>query len=154
MEVTIVYESIRPRYPEFKDQVALITGSSRGIGKGIALRLAREGMKIVIHGLDPQEVETTTQEVQALGVQTIGITADFTRDEDINRIFQATLDAFGTLNLLVNNAADLRRKTIFEADQKLLDDQLAVNIRAPYLCAVRAAEIMRPTKSGSIINIS
>ena len=154
MEVTTVFESIRPRYPELKDQVALVTGSSRGIGKGIALRLAREGMKIVIHGLDPQEVETTTQELQALDVPTIGITADFTRDDEINHVFQVTLDSFGTLNLLVNNAADLRRKTIFEADQKLLDNQLAVNIRAPYLCSVRAAEIMRPNKRGNIINIS
>ncbi len=154
MQVTSAFESIRPRYPEFKDQVALITGSSRGIGKGIALRLAREGMKIVVHGLDQQEVETTTRELQALGVTTIGLAADLTRDDDISRLFQATLDAFGTLNLLVNNAADLRRKTLFEADQAMLDHQLAINIRAPYLCALRAAEIMRPAKRGSIINIS
>ncbi len=154
MQVTTLFESIRPRYPEFKDQVALITGSSRGIGKGIALRLAREGMKIVIHGLDAQEVETTTQELQALGVPVIGLAADLTSDDEIDRLFQATLEAFGTINLLVNNAADLRRKTLFEADKTMLDHQLSINIRAPYLCAQRAAEIMRPAKSGSIINIS
>jgi NAD(P)-dependent dehydrogenase (short-subunit alcohol dehydrogenase family) len=152
--VATVFESIRPRYPEFKDQVALITGSSRGIGKGIALRLAREGMKIVIHGLDPQEVETTTQELQALGVPTVGITGDLTRDEDISRLFQTALETFGTLHLLVNNAADLDRKNLFEADQAMLDHQLAINIRAPYLCAQKAAEIMRPAKRGNIINIS
>src|SRR4051812_10571380 len=121
MQVTTEFDSIRARYPEFKDQVAVVTGSSRGIGKGIALRLAREGMKIVIHGLDPQEVESTTQELQTLGVPTIGLAADFTRDDEINRVFQAALDAFGTVNLLVNNAADLRRDTLFEADLKLLD---------------------------------
>ena len=51
-QTTTLFENIRPRYPEFQGQVALITGSSRGIGKGIALRLGREGMKLVLHGLD------------------------------------------------------------------------------------------------------
>jgi 3-oxoacyl-[acyl-carrier protein] reductase len=154
MQIASLFESIPKRYSEFEDQVALVTGSSRGIGKGIALRLAREGMKIVIHGVNEVEVEGTTQEFQSLSVDAIGVCADFTTGDQINRLFQATLDRFGTLDLLVNNAADLRRMHFFDADLPLLDHQLAVNIRAPYLCALRAAAIMRHVQRGNIVNIS
>ncbi len=154
MQATELFASIRPRYPEFKDQIALVTGSCRGIGKGIALRLAREGMKIVIHGLDSAEVEGTTAEFKALGVEAIGVQADFTDEDAIIRLFEETLDRFGTLDLLVNNAADLRRMHLFDERPSLLDNQLAVNVRAPYICAERAAVIMRPRQRGSIINIS
>lgn len=148
-----LFASIQPRYPEFKDQVALITGSSRGIGKGVALRLAREGMKLVLHGHVQAEIEQTTAEFQALGATVIGTHADFSQDEAVDQLFEQTLTAFGTLDLLVNNAADLRRAHLFEADA-LLDDELAINLRAPYRCARRAAEIMRPKQRGSIVNIS
>jgi len=154
MQTTSLYESIQPRYPEFKDQVALVTGSSRGIGKGIALRLAREGMKVVIHGMDQKEVAETAQEFEALGVDVLGVQADFSRESEIERLFQAMQERYGTLDLLVNNAADLRRKKMADPHLPLLDLQLAVNIRAPYVCAIRAADIMRPMKCGSIVNIS
>src|SRR5690349_24116519 len=90
MQAASLFESIRPRYPEFKDQVALITGSSRGIGKGIAIRLAREGMKVVIHGLDQAETDQTVQALQALGADVLGVCADFTSEADINRLFETT----------------------------------------------------------------
>ncbi|MBX3080921.1 MAG: glucose 1-dehydrogenase [Anaerolineae bacterium] len=154
MDTASVFESIRPRYPEFKDQVAIVTGSSRGIGKGIALRLAREGMKVVIHGINREETDRTTQELAALGVKAIGATIDFSLDDAVDQLFQATLDAFGTVDLLVNNAADLRRTHIDKADAALFDTQMAVNVRVPYLASLRAAAIMRPKRSGNIISIS
>ena len=154
MQTASLYESIQPRYPEFKDQVALVTGSSRGIGKGVALRLAREGMKVVIHGMDQKEVAETVQEFEALGANVLGVQADFSQESEIERLFQAMQKRYGTLDLLVNNAADLRRKKMSDPHLPLLDLQLAVNIRAPYVCAVRAAEIMRAAQSGSIINMS
>jgi NAD(P)-dependent dehydrogenase (short-subunit alcohol dehydrogenase family) len=154
MQTASLFESIHPRYPEFKDRVALITGSSRGIGKGIAFRLAREGMNIIVHGVDTQEVERTTHEFQALDVKTLGIHADFSREDDIKSLFQEITERFGRLDLLVNNAADLRRRHFFDDDLSLLDHQLAVNIRAPYLCTHLAVEIMRPAQQGNIVSIS
>jgi 3-oxoacyl-[acyl-carrier protein] reductase len=154
MEMASVFETIQPRYPELKGQVALITGSSRGIGKGVALRLAREGMKIVLHGHDRDELDKTRAEFEGVGAQVISVQADFTQADAIETLFQETLAAFGTLHLLVNNAADLRRQHLFEDRPSLLDHQLAVNVRAPYACAERAAQIMRPAKSGSIVNVS
>ncbi len=154
MEIAAEFEAIRPRYPELSGQVALVTGSGRGIGKGIALRLAREGMKLVIHGVDAEEVQKTTEEFQSLGVDVIGLQTDFSREEEIVRLFEAAQKHFDRLDLLVNNAADLRRQHLFDADVELMDHQLAVNIRAPYRCAVLAAEIMRLVQKGSIVNIS
>ena len=153
MNAASLYESIQPRYPEFKGQVALVTGSSRGIGKGIALRLAREGMKIVLHGYDADELAGTEAEFRQLGVEAAALQSDFTRSDAADELIRFAVDKFGTLDLLVNNAADLRRTKIFE-DLPLLDHQLAVNLRTPYVLAERAAEIMKLKKSGNIISIS
>ncbi len=154
MEAASLYESITPRYPELRGQVAIVTGSSRGIGKGIAFRLAREGMKVVINSRTSEAVEATAAELRSLGAEALAVPGDVGRTEDVNRLFQETLKAFGTVDLLVNNAADLRRLHFFEVDEALLDHQLADNIRGPYLCAQRAAEIMREHHQGNIVHIS
>ncbi len=149
-----LYASIRPRYPELSGKAAVVTGSGRGIGKGIALRLAREGMKIVIHSPNADELSHAVDELRALGATVLGVLADFRRDEEVEGLVRQAVDAFGALDLLVNNAADVKRQRLFEMDMELLDNQLAVNIRAPYLCAWRAAEVMSRAGQGSIINIS
>ncbi|MBN9392573.1 MAG: SDR family oxidoreductase [Chloroflexi bacterium] len=147
--------AIRLRYPEFKGQVAIVTGSARGIGKGIAIRLALEGMRVVVTGLEPGEVETTTAQLRELGTEVIGVPGDLGRTEDVNLLFEKTREAYGQLDLLVNNAAHLKRAHFFDVTENHLDLQLASNIRGPYLCAVRAAEMMRDSgKGGNIINIS
>jgi NAD(P)-dependent dehydrogenase (short-subunit alcohol dehydrogenase family) len=153
MNTASLYESIQPRYPEFKGQVAVITGSSRSIGKGIALRLAREGMKIVLHGYEADELAQTEAEFKALGIELTALQSDFSVPESGEQLIRHATDTFGTIDLLVNNAADLRRTKIFE-DLPLLDHQLAVNLRTPYLCAWHAAEVMKAKKFGNIINIS
>jgi len=149
-----LFNAIKPRYPELGGKVAVVTGSSRGIGKGIALRLAREGMKIVINGLNPDRVKTTTREMVDLGLVVLGISANVGNTDDVNRIFDTIMEIFGRVDLLVNNAADLRRVPFFNVDEAMLDNQLATNIRGPYLCSHRVAEIMREGCGGSIIHIS
>lgn len=148
-------EAIRLRYPEFKGQVAIVTGSARGIGKGIAIRLALEGMRVVVTGLEPDEVEATTAYLRELGAEALGLPGDLGHTEEIDRLFEQTAKTFGRLDLLVNNAAHLRRAHFFEVTQEHLDLQLASNIRGPYLCAFRAAEMMRDGgRGGNIISIS
>lgn len=154
MDTATIFNSIMPRYPEFQEKVAIITGSSRGIGKGIAVRLAREGMKVVIHGLDPERVKVTTQEFAMLGVDVLGIPADVGDREDVDQLFEKTMEIYGRLDLLVNNAADLRRVPFLKVDDAMLENQLAVNIRGPYICSHRAAEIMKEQGGGNIIHIS
>ena len=153
-DTRLLYESIQPRYPELAGQVAIVTGSSRGIGKGIALRLAREGMKVVINGRTPDKVAATATELRELEAEVLAAPGDMGRTEDIDRLFEQTRQTYGTVDLLVNNAADLRRVHFFEVDEALLDYQLAANVRGPYLCAHRAAEVMRQAGQGNIIHIS
>jgi 3-oxoacyl-[acyl-carrier protein] reductase len=154
VEVKSEYESIRPRYPELAGQVAIVTGSSRGIGKGIAMRLAREGMRVVINARTPETVEATAAEMHGLGVDVLAVPADVGRTQGVDRLFEQTLRAFGTVDLLVNNAADLRRVHFFDVDEALLDGELATNIRGPYMCSYRAAEVMRQAGGGNIVHIS
>jgi 3-oxoacyl-[acyl-carrier protein] reductase len=154
MDTATIFNSIKVRYPEFKGRVAIVTGSSRGIGKGIAVRLAREGMKVVINGKDPGRVKATVQELEMLGVDVLGIPADVGARDDVAQLFERTMDFFGQLDLLVNNAADLRRAPFLNIDDAMLENQLTVNIRGPYICSHRAAEIMKEQDGGNIIHIS
>lgn len=154
MDTIELYESIQPRYPEFRGKIALITGSSMGIGKGIALRLAREGMQVIVHGKEQEEVAKTVQTLQALGATAWGICADFSKPDGVEQLFDGVRKHYSELFLLVNNAADLRRTHFNEATVEMLDHQLSVNIRTPYLCCLQAAPMMQPQKQGAIINIS
>ena len=154
MDIAALYHSIQPCYPELNDQVAIVTGSARGIGKGIALRLAREGMKIVVHGHLQAETETTAAQLASLGAEVLAVTANFHQEADIYRLFDETMQTFGKLDLLVNNAAELGRGLMFEVGLPLLESEISVNIKGSYLCSYRAAEIMRDAGSGNIINIS
>jgi 3-oxoacyl-[acyl-carrier protein] reductase len=149
------FEAIPARYPELAGQVAVVTGSTRDVGRGIALRLAREGMRLVVNSRTPAAVETTTEELSSLGADVLPVVADIGVREDVDRLFSEALAHFGRIDLLVNNAADLRRKRTLDGAEALLEEQLATNIRGPFLCSVRAAEAMRASGSGgSIVNIS
>jgi 3-oxoacyl-[acyl-carrier protein] reductase len=154
VDLQALYKSIRPRYPELRDQVAIVTGSSRGIGKGIALRLAREGMRVVINGLNSERVTQTVNKMQEIGITSLGIPANVGTSEGVEKIITQTIKSFDRVDLLVNNAADLRRVPIFEIDEEMLDNQLSVNIRGPFLLSLKAAEVMKDQGGGSIIHIS
>ena len=158
MYMTVIseqYAAIPRRYPELEGRVAIVTGSSRGIGRGIAMRLAREGMKVVINSRTVAKVEETTEALRAVGAEAIAVPGDVGRTEDVDRLIAETVRAFGTVDLLVNNAAMLTRKHFFEVEDALVDASLAANVRGPYLCAQRAATVMRDDgHGGSIINIS
>jgi NAD(P)-dependent dehydrogenase (short-subunit alcohol dehydrogenase family) len=154
MDIAALYHSIQPCYPELKGQVAIVTGSARGIGKGIALRLAREGMQVVIHGHIQAETDATAAQLIGLGAEVLAVTANFRQEAELYRLIDETMQAFGKPGLLVNNAAELGRGKLFDVGLPLLEGELNVNIKAPYLLSYRAAEIMRSAGGGSIINIS
>lgn len=142
------------RYPDLEGQVAVVTGSGKGIGQGIALRLAAEGMRIVAADIDAESLAVTADLLRDLGAEALAFPGDISATEPIGKMFEATLDAFGTVDLLVNNAADLQRRSLLDDHEALLDLQLASNIRGPYVCSQKAAKIMRKAQSGNIIHMS
>jgi 3-oxoacyl-[acyl-carrier protein] reductase len=147
-------ESLEPRYRELRDRVAVVTGAAKGIGQGIAVRLAGEGMRLVAVDIDADALATTADALRMLDVPVVSFHGDVSRPGDVDRLFEATLEAFATVDVLVNNAADLRRRRLLDEQEGLLELQLATNVAGPYLCSQRAAAIMRRAGGGSIIHIS
>ncbi len=142
------------RYPELAGKVAVVTGAAKGIGRGIASRLNAEGMTVVAADIDGATLATTVAALRSAGAEALAFTGDLREAAVIDRLFRETVERFTTVDVLVNNAADLRRRRLLDEHADLLDLQLATNIRSPYLCSQRAAAIMRRHGGGSIINIS
>ena len=143
-----------PRYPELRDRVAVVTGAAKGIGKGIAGRLAHEGMRVVLADNDEPSLAKTASELDDLGATVLEFAGDLSRHDQISRLFDTVVDEFETVDLLVNNAADLQRRRVLDDHAEVLELQLATNIRGPYLCSQRAAAIMADRRRGCIIQIS
>lgn len=142
------------RYPELSGRVAVITGAARGIGRGIATRMVAEGMSVVAADIDGEVLDATVAALGGSGIPVFGFTGDLSVDTEVHRLFSETVEQFGTLDLLVNNAADLRRRRLLDDHTDVLDTQLATNIRSPYLCSQQAAAIMRDNGGGSMVHIS
>lgn len=154
MNISARFDSIVGRYPELKGQVAVVTGAAKGIGQGIAIRLAAEGMRIVAGDIDGDALATTVGSLREQGATVLGFHGDLSQTEEIDRLFHETLETLGTVDLLVNNAADLNRRRLLDEHEELLERQLATNVRGPYVCSQRAAAIMREAGGGAIIHIS
>lgn len=150
--VTELFDRVVPRYPELRGKVAIVTGSSRGIGLGIAVRLAAEQVRVVIAGLEADDVQSVVRDLRALGVEACGVPGDLSEDAEAARLVDETVSTFGGVDVLVNNSANLLRVPLAKMEAALFDRQLAINVRAPLLLAQRAAAIM--SGGGTIINIS
>ena len=142
------------RYPELGGKVAVITGAANGIGRGIAERLAAEGMRIVAADIDKDALMDVGKSLAENGAVVHTYCGDLSRSEDIAELFAQAVVAFGTVDLLVNDAADLKRSRLLDHDEDLLDLQFDTNIRGPYVCSQKAAAIMREAGGGGIISIS
>jgi 3-oxoacyl-[acyl-carrier protein] reductase len=147
-------EAITPRFPELRDGVAVVTGAAKGIGEAVAFRLGVEGMSIVAADFDETALAATVEALRHSDIEVLAVHGDVGHAEDIDHLFRATVEAFGTVDLLVNNAADLGRRRLLDEHAELLERQIAVNVLGPYFCSQRAAAIMRDAGGGSIIHLS
>lgn len=132
----------------------MVTGAAKGIGRAIVRRLAMEGTHVVAGDIDADSLRTTSDALAAVDAEVLAVCGDLSRDEAIDILFDRALERFGTVDILVNNAADLQRRSLLEEHGELLDLQLSTNVRSPYLCSQRAATIMRDRGGGSIVHIS
>ncbi len=134
---------------------ALVTGSTRGIGRTIAEWLAREGANIVVSGREPEAVERSVAAMRALGVESWGVPADLARVSEAHRLAEATLSLVPRLDILVNNAGMSIRGHFWEVTDSEWEEQVNVNFRSPFVLAQHAARHMIDHGGGGrIVNIS
>jgi 3-oxoacyl-[acyl-carrier protein] reductase len=137
------------------DRVAIVTGSSRGIGKAIAKLFAREGAKVVVnHSKSQKEALAVVDEIKHDGGTAICIQADVSRSEDVKRMVQGAVKEFNRVDILVNNAGVHFAKDFFDITEDEWNKTIDVNLKGAYLCAKEVAPIMIKQKRGNIINIS
>jgi len=135
-------------------KVALITGSGRGIGKAIALKLASQGCDIVVNYFRRREAaEQTAEELKQLGVKVELVKANVGDPTKIEELFDAVAKSFGHLDIFISNAASGVGRPIMEIDEKAWDWTLDINAKALLLCAQRAAGLMQG-RNGKIVSIS
>jgi NAD(P)-dependent dehydrogenase (short-subunit alcohol dehydrogenase family) len=135
-------------------KVALVTGASKGIGKGIALELAREGCDVAVnYGSDAAGAAATAEQIRALGRKAITCGADVGSSAAVAAMFDQTLQEFGRVDVLVNNAGVQTWKPLLELEEAEWDRVITTNLKGTFLCTQRAARRMKETGGGSIINI-
>lgn len=137
------------------EKTALITGSSRGIGKAIAIRLAKQGYNIVInYARSKSAALQTAEEIEALGVKTLVVKANVGKPEKIKEMFTEIDETFGRLDIFVNNAASGVLRPLMELEESHWDWTMDINSKALLFCAQEAAKRMEKTGRGSIVSIS
>jgi len=134
-------------------KVAVVTGGSRGIGRAVAERLARDGAAVVLTYLQREELALqVVAGIEAVGGRAAAIAVDLTRPSDVERVLAAAEARFGGVDILVNNAAELRIATLLETSLADWERALAVNVTAPFVAIKAAARCLRD--DGRIINVS
>ncbi len=136
-------------------KVAIVTGSSRGIGRAIAERFAAEGAKVTINWAGRErEAKAVVDGIKANGGEALSVGADVSSSADVKRLVQATVDHFGRLDILVNNAGVMITKSVLETSEDDWDRTIDVNLKGAYLCSKEVAPVMLRQEMGKIIMMS
>jgi len=136
------------------DKVAIVTGAGRGIGKAIAIALAREGADVIVNDVDIQTAEDVAKEIKSLGRQALAIQVDVSDSKEVNQMVQLALKKFKRVDILVNNAAIIRRGTIEDLREEDWNKVIDVNLKGSFNCMKAVVGIMKKQRYGKIINIS
>ncbi len=139
-----------------KDKVVVITGSSSGIGKALAIRFAKEGAKVVVnYSSNKRGAEETAEKIKNIGSEVLVVQADVVNEEDIKRLFDTVINKFKTIDILINNAAvNIDKVPYMEATKAYILELLNINLVGAMLCSQHAIKIMNKQGYGKIINTS
>jgi NAD(P)-dependent dehydrogenase (short-subunit alcohol dehydrogenase family) len=139
---------------DLKQKVAIVTGGGSGIGRAMALALAGQGVRVVLCGRRLSSLEAVRQTIQTNGGLALAVQADVAVADDVTRLVQTTVDSFGSVHILVNNAGISGGGYIHQHDLDQWDRIMAINLRGPFLLARAVLPLMRQQHEGHIINIS
>ncbi|MBT4941366.1 MAG: SDR family NAD(P)-dependent oxidoreductase [Rhodospirillaceae bacterium] len=142
---------------DFAGRVAIVTGGGTGIGKTYSQEFAKAGVRVVIADIAGPEGEAVAQEINDAGGKALAITTDISSQEQTLAMAKATIEAFGQIDILINNASlmsALERRPWHEIDVDEWDRVMAVNLRGMFLCCQAVYPQMKEQQSGKIINIS
>lgn len=137
-----------------KGQAALITGSGRGIGKQIALKLASRGCDIIVADINLQDAEAAALELTKLGVRAEPFKINVASAASVEEVFKQIMDKFGRLDILVNNAGITRDTIVLRMKDEDWDLVLDINLKGAFLCSREAIKTMSKQRYGRIVNIS
>jgi 3-oxoacyl-[acyl-carrier protein] reductase len=140
-----------------KDKIAIVTGAGRGIGRAVALRFAQEGAKVVIAEIIQENAEKVAQEIVDAGGEALGLKTDVTSEDDTLAMAKKTIDRFGRIDVLVNNAAMFYGLPLRTFDQIPVDEWdrlMAVNVKGVWLSSKAVVPQMKEQKKGKIVNLS
>ncbi len=135
-------------------KVAVVTGAAQGIGKAIATKLAQDGANVVVSDINLELAQKTAAELQNLGVEAIAVKGDVSKSDDVAALMNTTVEKFGTIDYLVNNAGITRDNLAVRMSEAEWDMVININLKGVFLCSQQAAKIMMKKRSGSIVNIA
>jgi len=135
-------------------KVAIVTGSSSGIGKAIALRFGEEGAKVVLAARRLHLCEQTVARIKVKGGEAHAIQTDISVEHQVNALIQQTVTRYGQLDILVNNAGIFGGGRLVDTDTKTFDDVIATNLRGTFLCCRAGFQQMKQQRGGLIVNMS
>ncbi|MEC0302979.1 3-oxoacyl-[acyl-carrier-protein] reductase [Terribacillus saccharophilus] len=136
-------------------KAALVTGASRGIGREIALELARNGVNVAVNYSGSKEkAEAVAEEIRALGQESIVIQANVAEEESVKDMVKQTIEAFGRLDILVNNAGITRDNLLMRMKEEDFDAVIQTNLKGVFLCTKAVTRQMMKQKAGRIINVA
>lgn len=136
------------------DKVAIVTGSGRGIGRAIALRLAGAGADIVVNDINPDSLGEVIAEVKALGRKALAVPADVSSPEDVARMVDTAVENFKHIDILVNNAGVTRDQLVMRMSDEDWDTVLAIDLKSAFLCTRAVLRPMLRQRWGRIVSLA
>ncbi len=137
-----------------KDQIAIITGGARGIGREIALCFAKAGADVVLFDVNAELLEATVKELRAFGHRAEGLVVDVTSSAQVDEAVAKALDKMGRIDILINNAGITKDGLIIRMDDAQWDRVLTINLKGTFLCTRAVAKLMMKQRRGKIVNIA
>ncbi|MGQ9631699.1 MAG: 3-oxoacyl-[acyl-carrier-protein] reductase [bacterium] len=139
---------------DLKGKVAVVTGAARGIGREIALTLAKQGCDVAVCDIDLDGASRTSDDISALGVKSVALKANVSDPRDVEAMIERVMDAFSHIDILVNNAGITRDALMIRMKDEAWDAVIDVNLKGTFNCTRAVSKIMMRQRSGKIVNIA